>query len=81
MPAGSKGRVAGDAASYNDIAERVMAEHGIEIHDMYSEVKPNMETLMLPNGNVHFTKKGSEKLGNDVADVIMQALQKKTKGT
>ena len=57
-----------------------MAEHGIEIHDMYGSVKPNMETLMLPNGNVHFTKEGSEKLGNDVADVIMHVLQKKAAG-
>jgi len=81
VPAGSKGRVEGDAAAYNDIAKQIMTEHGIEIHDMYGSVKPNMETLMLPNGNVHFTKEGSEKLGNDVADVIMQALQKKAKGT
>ena len=81
VPAGSKGRVEGDAATYNDIAKQVMAEHGIEIHDMYGSVKPQMETLMLPNGNVHFTKEGSEKLGNDVADVIMQALKKKAKGT
>lgn len=80
VPAGSKGRVEGDAAAYNDIAKHVMAEHGIEIHDMYGSVKPNMETLMLPNGNVHFTKEGSEKLGNDVADVIMHVLQKKAAG-
>jgi len=81
VPAGSKGRVEGDAAAYNDIAKQVMTEHGIEIHDMYGLVKPQMETLMLPNGNVHFTKEGSEKLGNDVANVIMQALKKKAKGT
>ena len=80
VPAGSKGRVEGDAAAYNDIAKQIMTEHGIEIHDMYGSVKPNMKTLMLPNGNVHFTKEGSEKLGNDVADVIMQALKKKAKG-
>ena len=80
VPPGSKGRVEGDAATYNDIAKRVMAEHGIEIHDMYGSVKPHMKTLMLPNGNVHFTKEGSEKLGNDVADVILQALQKKDAG-
>ncbi len=80
VPDGSKGRVEGDAATYNEIAERIMAEHGIEIHDMYSEVKPHMETLMLPNGNVHFTKEGSEKLGNDVADVITKALQQKDTG-
>lgn len=81
VPAGSKGRVEGDAAAYNNIAKQVMLEHGIEIHDMYGLVKPKMKTLMLPNGNVHFTKEGSEKLGNDVADVIMQALKKKAKGT
>ena len=81
VPAGSKGRVEGDAAAYNAIAKQIMAEHGIEIHDMYGLVKPQMATLMLPNGNVHFTKEGSEKLGNDVADVIVKALQKKAKGT
>ena len=81
VPAGSKGRVEGDAAAYNNIAKQVMMEHGIEVHDMYGLVKPQMETLMLPNGNVHFTKEGSEKLGNNVADVIMQALKKKAKGT
>ena len=80
VPAGSKGRVEGDAAAYNDIAKQIMTEHGIAIHDMYGSVKPNMETLMLPNGNVHFTKEGSEKLGNDVADVIMHVLQKKAAG-
>lgn len=80
VPAGSKGRVEGDAAAYNTIAKQVMAEHGIEIHDMYGLVKPHMKTLMLPNGNVHFTKEGSEKLGNDVAEVIMQSLNKKAGG-
>ena len=70
----------GDAAAYNDIAKQVMAEHGIEIHDMYGSVKPHMKTLMLPNGNVHFTKEGYERLGNDVADVILHALQKKAAG-
>lgn len=81
VPAGSKGRVEGDAAAYNNIAKQVMMEHGIEVHDMYGLVKPQMKTLMLPNGNVHFTKEGSEKLGNNVADVIMQALKKKARGT
>ena len=71
-------KLAGQGEKY--IAKQVMAEHGIEIHDMYGSVKPHMETLMLPNGNVHFTKEGSEKLGGDVADVIMQALQKKVVG-
>ena len=81
VPPGSKGRVEGDAAAYNDIAKRIMEQHGIEIHDIYGLVKPQMATLMLPDGNVHFTKEGSKKLGNDVADVILHALQKKGNGT
>ena len=80
VPAGSKGRVKGDAAAYNDIAKQIMAEEEIQIHDMYGLVKPQMETLMLPNGNVHFTKEGSEKLGDDVARVITQSLRKKAVG-
>ena len=36
VPAGSKGRVEGDAVAYNDIAKQDhVAQHGIGIHDMY----------------------------------------------
>ena len=49
VPAGSKGRVEGDAVTYNDIAKQMMADHGhSEIHDMYGSVKPEHENLNAP---------------------------------
>ena len=74
VPAGAKGRVVGDSVKYNAIAAKVMQENGVEVHDMYALVKPKMETLMLPKGNVHFTKDGSQALADDVAAVILKAI-------
>jgi len=74
VPDGAKGRVVGDSVKYNEIAAKVMKENGIPIHDVYALVKPNMAELMLPKGNVHFTKQGSQTIANDVAAQILKAL-------
>ena len=75
VPAGAKGRVVGDSAKYNAIAAKIMKENNITIDDMYALVKPKMEKLMQPNGNVHFTKQGSQVLAEDVAEAIMKAVE------
>ena len=74
VPEGAKGRVVGDSVKYNEIAAKVMKEHGIEVHDVYAMVKPKMAELMQPKGNVHFTKQGSQAIADDVASKIMKAL-------
>ena len=73
VPPGSKGRVVGDDEKYNAVAEKVMKEHGIKIHDMYSFVLPNMNQIML-NANVHFTDEGYDQLAGEVAGVIRKTL-------
>ncbi len=74
VPEGSKGRVAGDAAKYNEIAAKVMKENDIPTHDVFLLVKPKMAELMLPKGNVHFTKQGSQAIADDVAAEILKAI-------
>jgi hypothetical protein len=73
VPEGASGRVVGDAVKYNAIAEKVMGQHGIEIHDLYSFVQVQQDKIMLP-ANVHFTKDGYDALGQDVARVIQKTL-------
>ncbi len=75
VPEGADGRVVGDSDKYNAIAERVMKEHGIPTHDLYSFVKPQQDKIMLP-ANVHFTKEGYEALAQDVAAVIAKTIAK-----
>jgi acyl-CoA thioesterase-1 len=74
VPKGSRGRVAGDAVKYNEIAAKIMKQNGIPIHDVYGMVKPKMAELMLPKGNVHFTNQGSQAIADDVAAEILKAL-------
>jgi lysophospholipase L1-like esterase len=77
VPEGANGRKVEDAERYNAVAAKVMREHSIEIHDMYSFVKPKMQDLMLPNANVHFTAQGSDTLADEVVNVILAALKTK----
>ena len=75
VPAGAKGRVEGDAAKYNRIAEDVMKEAGVEIHDLFALAKPQLTKLQRPE-NVHFTPQGSMLLAKQVASLIKQALSR-----
>ena len=64
----------GDAKKYNEIAEKVMEEvGGIEINRLYDYAIENVENLP---ANVHYSKEGSQQLGNYVASVIKQHLDK-----
>lgn len=78
VPPGSQGRVVGDSVRYNEAAAKVMKEHNIQIHDMYSFVYPKMDEIML-KANVHFTPEGYEHLAGEVATVVERALAKKSK--
>ena len=75
VPEGSKGRIAGDAARYNEAAAKVMAEHEVQVHDLYRFAKEHEKEIQLPK-NVHYTKEGSKKLAEQVAEVISAALEK-----
>ena len=76
VPEGSAGRVVGDAVKYNAIAEKIMLENQIPIHDLHALVQPQQDKIMLP-ANVHFTKEGYDTLAADVVAVIQKALESK----
>ena len=77
VPENSKGRVAGDAAKYNEVALKVMKRHPeIAINDLFSFTKPKQKEWWSSPGNVHFTKKGTDSQGDEVARVISKALEK-----
>jgi len=77
VPDGSNGRVAGDEAKYNQIAEKVMKENGVQINDLAAFAKPKLAEIQLPK-NVHFSPAGSKVLAAEVAGVIEKALPAKT---
>ena len=63
-----------DVQAYNDVALKVMQEHGIEVDDLYAFALPQLEEIQRPN-NVHFLAEGSEKLAEQVAKSILAALK------
>ncbi len=66
------GRMNEDVIAYNEIADAVMAEMGVESIDLYRAVMDNdPEALLGPDG-VHFTPEGSQVLGQAIADYLLQ---------
>ena len=72
---GTKGRIHGDSKKYNQIALKVMKSQGVAIDDLYSFILPTLKTHQLPK-NVHFNQQGSQALGKQVADSILETLSK-----
>jgi lysophospholipase L1-like esterase len=58
---------------YNEIAQEIMKQNGIEVNDLCAFVLPRMEELQRPE-NVHFTEKGSKALAEQVAGEISKVL-------
>ena len=75
VPKGSGGRIQGDAARYNRIAAKVMANAKVPTDDLYAFALPRLKTIQRPK-NVHFTAAGSKALARQVADHILKALGK-----
>ncbi len=69
-------RIPADVVAYNRAAAEVMAEHGIRVNDLHAYAQPRLEEIQQPV-NVHFTRQGSKKLAEQVAQAIRQALAEK----
>lgn len=79
VPENSGGRIAGDAAKYNDAALEVLKDYPeIAINDLYGLSKPNLSQWQSP-GNVHPNKQGADAQGDHVASMILMALELKEK--
>lgn len=73
VPKGAAGRVPGDAAKYNAIAERIMQEHAIPIDDQFAFAMSRLDKIQRP-ANVHFTPAGSQQLAEQAVAAINKAL-------
>ncbi|MAS93600.1 MAG: hypothetical protein CMO55_10445 [Verrucomicrobiales bacterium] len=73
VPEGAAGRIAGDAAKYNEIAAEVMKEAGVQTHDLFTFAKEKEKEIQR-EANVHYTEEGSRKLAEEVVKVIEAAL-------
>ncbi|MBX3423208.1 MAG: SGNH/GDSL hydrolase family protein [Pirellulaceae bacterium] len=69
IPKGAKGRRPGDEVAYNEIAARVMTEHGVEVHDLYEFARQRLGQIQKPR-DVHFTDAGSRALAEQVVEII-----------
>lgn len=69
VPEGARGRVPGDSAKYNQIADKIMEEEGIETHDLYSFALKNAAKIQR-QADVHYTREGSEALAREVVKAI-----------
>lgn len=74
VPEGAKGRLPADAVRYNEAAAEVMKKHDVAIHDLYSYAKEHEKEIQRPK-DVHYTNEGSERLAEQVAQVIRAALK------
>ena len=71
-------RVAGDSQRYNTAALEVLSKTpDIAVNDLFSFTKPNQPKWWSKPGDVHYNKAGSDAQGDEVARVILSALDKK----
>ena len=62
---------------YLVVALAVMKKHGVEVNDLHAFMKPQLNKYAIADNNVHFTKLGSQKLGEQVAKAIQSVLSAK----
>lgn len=58
----------------NKIARRIMAEYDIPVIDLYNEVEPELETLSIQKGNVHYKQEGYEMMAKKIGSKIREML-------
>ncbi len=68
-------RNSADVALYNQIALKVMTEHGVAIDDLNAAITPHLAKLQRPH-DVHYTAEGSAALGQAVVKSLEKALGK-----
>lgn len=52
-----------------------MAEYDIPVIDLYNVVKPELETLSIGKGNVHYKKEGYERMAEQTGSKISEMLK------
>ena len=77
VPDGEAGRHQGDAEKYNKIALDLLKESypNVVINDLYSFIKPHQKKVWIKPGDVHYSTKGKQMKGVEVAKVIANQLE------
>jgi lysophospholipase L1-like esterase len=65
----------GDDVTYNAIAARIMMKHDVPIDDLHALTSTFTPELFMSPGNVHYSKEGYRKIGQQVAEAIEKALK------
>ena len=52
-----------------------MQQHGVAVDDLYTFIEPHLSEVQPPK-DVHFTAKGYDMLGGQVADAILKTLNR-----
>lgn len=73
VPDGVTNRSNADVLRYNEAARKVMRRQGVAVNDLYAFALPRLSEIQRPV-NVHFHAQGSQVLGQEVARVILEAL-------
>jgi lysophospholipase L1-like esterase len=60
----------------NDAAAKVMQKHGVAVDDLYAFIEPHLAEVQPPK-DVHFTAKGYDMLGGQVATALLETLSRK----
>ena len=74
VPEGEPGRIAGNEIKYNQMAEKIMRKHGVEINDLHKLSSSLQPSFFRKPGDVHYSSQGSSVLGSQVAKTIAKAL-------
>ncbi len=75
VPENEAGRFVGDDKRYNDVAVRIMKKHKVPINDLNSLTRCFPSEYFTQPGNVHYTKRGYQKIARQVADKILTSLK------
>lgn len=60
---------------YRDAALEVMKKHGVQVNDLHTFIKPDLEKFSPAPSDVHFTDAGSSHLAKEVSKAILKALE------
>jgi hypothetical protein len=60
---------------YAEAALEVMTKHGIQVNDLHALLLPELKKYQIAPDNVHYNQAGSQRLAEQVAQVILQQLE------
>lgn len=75
VPENEAGRKVGDDKKYNEVAAKVMKQHGVTINDLNSLTSEFPPDLFAKPGDVHYTTAGYKKIAEQVAERILNTLE------